>query len=76
MLFRSFNYMWISYTSFSVSCAFSYDSCLQIQNLEDEIEEKKSRVKNLEQLINESGEASVVKASLVEMQQVFTFLLF
>uniref|UniRef100_A0A7N0T253 Uncharacterized protein n=1 Tax=Kalanchoe fedtschenkoi TaxID=63787 RepID=A0A7N0T253_KALFE len=46
----------------------------QIQNLEAEIEEKKMRVKTLEQLINESGEASVVSASLVEMQQTITRL--
>ncbi|CAM8901579.1 unnamed protein product [Rhodiola kirilowii] len=47
---------------------------VQIQNLEAEIEEKKGRVQTLEQLINESGEASVVKASLVEMQQTITRL--
>lgn len=48
--------------------------CLQIENLEREIQEKKMQMRVLEQRILESGEASIANASLVEMQQVITFL--
>lgn len=44
--------------------------CMQIQNLEHEIQEKQRQMRALEQLIIESGEASIANASLVEMQQV------
>jgi len=44
---------------------------MQIQNLEREIHEKQRQMRGLEQLIIESGEASIANASLVEMQQVF-----
>lgn len=49
-------------------------SCLQIENLEREIQEKKMQMRILEQRILESGEASIANASLVEMQQVIAFL--
>lgn len=39
-------------------------------NLERDIHEKRRQMRVLEQRINESGEASVSNASLVEMQQV------
>lgn len=42
----------------------------QIQNLEQEIQEKRRQMRVLEQCIIESGEASISNASLVEMQQV------
>uniref|UniRef100_A0A1J3G4G2 Kinesin-related protein 11 n=2 Tax=Noccaea caerulescens TaxID=107243 RepID=A0A1J3G4G2_NOCCA len=41
----------------------------QIQNLEREIQEKQRQMRAIEQLIIESGEASIANASLVEMQQ-------
>lgn len=41
----------------------------QIQNLEREILEKRRQMRALEQQIAESGEASIVNASLVDMQQ-------
>ncbi|CAN4125099.1 unnamed protein product [Withania somnifera] len=41
----------------------------QIENLEREIQEKSNQMRILEQRIVENGEASVSKASLVEMQQ-------
>lgn len=44
---------------------------MQIQNLEREIQEKQRQMRAIEQLIIESGEASIANASLVEMQQVF-----
>jgi centromeric protein E len=47
------------------------NSQTQIQNLEREIHEKQRQMRGLEQLIIESGEASIANASLVEMQQVF-----
>ncbi|KAL0698589.1 hypothetical protein Bca4012_054711 [Brassica carinata] len=45
------------------------NSQTQIQNLEHEIQEKQRQMRALEQLIIESGEASIANASLVEMQQ-------
>ncbi|KAF8098547.1 hypothetical protein N665_0264s0048 [Sinapis alba] len=45
------------------------NSQTQIQNLEHEIQEKQRQMRGLEQLIIESGEASIANASLVEMQQ-------
>ncbi|KAG7623415.1 Zinc finger RING-type [Arabidopsis suecica] len=45
------------------------NSQTQIQNLEREIHEKQRQMRGLEQLIIESGEASIANASLVEMQQ-------
>ncbi|CAH2075901.1 unnamed protein product [Thlaspi arvense] len=45
------------------------NSQTQIQNLEREIQEKQRQMRALEQLIIESGEASIANASLVEMQQ-------
>ncbi|CAE6151286.1 unnamed protein product [Arabidopsis arenosa] len=45
------------------------NSQTQIQNLEREIHEKQRQMRALEQLIIESGEASIANASLVEMQQ-------
>ncbi|CAH8369297.1 unnamed protein product [Eruca vesicaria subsp. sativa] len=45
------------------------NSQTQIQNLEHEIQEKQRQMRALEQLITESGEASIANASLVEMQQ-------
>ncbi|KAJ0252458.1 Kinesin-like protein KIN-7D [Hirschfeldia incana] len=45
------------------------NSQTQIQNLENEIHEKQRQMRALEQLIIESGEASIANASLVEMQQ-------
>ncbi|KAL6218474.1 hypothetical protein ACLB2K_011685 [Fragaria x ananassa] len=44
-------------------------SKVQIENLERDIHEKRRQMRVLEQHINESGEASVSNASLVEMQQ-------
>ncbi|KAM5548696.1 kinesin-like protein KIN-7D, mitochondrial [Rosa sericea] len=44
-------------------------SKVQIENLERDIHEKRRQMRVLEQRINESGEASVSNASLVEMQQ-------
>lgn len=44
---------------------------IQIQDLEREIQEKQGQMRALEQLIIESGEASIANASLVEMQQVY-----
>lgn len=44
-------------------------SKVQIVNLERDIHEKRRQMRVLEQRINESGEASVSNASLVEMQQ-------
>ncbi|KAG4205779.1 hypothetical protein ERO13_A04G123800v2 [Gossypium hirsutum] len=41
----------------------------QIQNLEREIQEKRKQMRDLEQHIIESGEASISNASFVEMQQ-------
>lgn len=43
---------------------------LQIENLEQDIQEKKKQMMVLEQRISESGESSVANSSLVEMQQV------
>ncbi|KAL0891728.1 hypothetical protein Bca101_015711 [Brassica carinata] len=45
------------------------NSQTQIQDLEREIQEKQGQMRALEQLIIESGEASIANASLVEMQQ-------
>ncbi|CAH8356506.1 unnamed protein product [Eruca vesicaria subsp. sativa] len=45
------------------------NSQTQIQDLEREIQEKQRQMRALEQLIIESGEASIANASLVEMQQ-------
>lgn len=45
-------------------------ACLQIENLERDIHEKRRQMRVLEQRINESGEASIANASFVEMQQV------
>ncbi|CAN8276607.1 unnamed protein product [Cochlearia groenlandica] len=45
------------------------NSQTQIQNLERDIQEKQRQIRGLEQLIIESGEASIANASLVEMQQ-------
>ncbi|KAJ4880075.1 Kinesin motor family protein [Raphanus sativus] len=45
------------------------NSKTQVQNLEHEIQEKQRQMRALEQLIIESGEASIANASLVEMQQ-------
>nr|VDD47644.1 unnamed protein product [Brassica oleracea] len=45
------------------------NSQTQIHNLENEIQEKQRQMRALEQLIIESGEASIANASLVEMQQ-------
>ncbi|KAL1190254.1 Kinesin-like protein KIN-7D [Cardamine amara subsp. amara] len=45
------------------------NSQTQIQSLELEIQEKQRQMRALEQLIIESGEASIANASLVEMQQ-------
>lgn len=42
----------------------------QIENLEREIEEKRTQMRVLEQRIVESGEASAANAPIVEMQQV------
>ncbi|KAK4337869.1 hypothetical protein RND71_042356 [Anisodus tanguticus] len=47
----------------------------QIQNLECEIQEKRKQMRMLEQRIVESGEASVAKASFVEMQQTLMKLM-
>ncbi|KAK2978273.1 hypothetical protein RJ640_017124 [Escallonia rubra] len=44
-------------------------SKIQVQNLEREIQEKRRQMRVLEQRINESGEASVANASMVDMQQ-------
>ncbi|KAB2635538.1 kinesin-related protein 4-like [Pyrus ussuriensis x Pyrus communis] len=41
----------------------------QIENLECDIHEKRRQMRVLEQCINESGEASIANASMVEMQQ-------
>ncbi|KAM2947293.1 hypothetical protein FF1_034439 [Malus domestica] len=41
----------------------------QIENLECDIHEKRRQMRVLEQRINESGEASIANASMVEMQQ-------
>ncbi|KAL2329003.1 hypothetical protein Fmac_022430 [Flemingia macrophylla] len=50
-------------------------SKIQIENLEQEIQEKKKQMMVLEQRIVESGESSVAKSSLVEMQQTITRLM-
>ncbi|XP_072963302.1 kinesin-like protein KIN-7K, chloroplastic [Typha angustifolia] len=50
-------------------------SKIQIQNLEHEMEEKRRQMRVLEQRIMESGEASMVNASLVDMQQKVTQLM-
>lgn len=42
----------------------------QIENLEREIEEKRTQMRVLEQRIVDSGEASAANAPIVEMQQV------
>ncbi|KAF8109554.1 hypothetical protein N665_0094s0023 [Sinapis alba] len=47
----------------------------QRQNLENEIQEKQRQMRALEQLIIESGEASIANSSLVEMQQKVTSLM-
>ncbi|KAH0753270.1 hypothetical protein KY285_006418 [Solanum tuberosum] len=47
----------------------------QIENLEREIQEKRNQMRMLEQRIVENGEASVSKASLVEMQQTLMKLM-
>ncbi|PHU04707.1 Kinesin-related protein 11 [Capsicum chinense] len=47
----------------------------QIENLEREIQEKRNQMRILEQRIVENGEASVSKASLVEMQQTLMKLM-
>lgn len=43
---------------------------LQIENLEQEIQEKRKQLRVLEQRIIECGESSVADSSRVEMQQV------
>lgn len=48
---------------------------LQIENLEQDIQEKKKQMMVLEQRIIESGESSVANSSLVEMQQVAILIL-
>nr|GMC87536.1 kinesin-like protein KIN-7D, mitochondrial isoform X1 [Ipomoea batatas] len=47
----------------------------QIQTLECEIQEKRKQMRMLEQQIAASGEASIAKASMVEMQQTLTKLM-
>ncbi|XP_041998049.1 kinesin-like protein KIN-7D, mitochondrial isoform X3 [Salvia splendens] len=47
----------------------------QIENLEREIQEKRTQMRVLEQRIVDSGEASVASASMVEMQQTITKLM-
>ncbi|CAN4087062.1 unnamed protein product [Withania somnifera] len=47
----------------------------QMENLEREIQEKRNQMRILEQRIVEKGEASVSKASLVEMQQTLMKLM-
>ncbi|XP_022968894.1 kinesin-like protein KIN-7M, chloroplastic [Cucurbita maxima] len=49
-------------------------SKVQIQNLEQEIQEKKRQMRALEQRINEGSEPSISSASMVEMQQTVTRL--
>ncbi|CAJ1933603.1 unnamed protein product [Sphenostylis stenocarpa] len=50
-------------------------SKIQIENLEQDIQEKRKQMSILEQRIIESGESSVANTSLVEMQQVAILLL-
>ncbi|XP_020239431.1 kinesin-like protein KIN-7D, mitochondrial isoform X2 [Cajanus cajan] len=50
-------------------------SKIQIENLEQDIEEKRKQMMVLEQRIVESGESSVANSSLVEMQQTITRLM-
>ncbi|XP_050366543.1 kinesin-like protein KIN-7D, mitochondrial isoform X2 [Argentina anserina] len=50
-------------------------SKVQIENLEHDIHEKRRQMRILEQRINESGEASVSNATLVEMQQTVNRLM-
>ncbi|XP_022953120.1 kinesin-like protein KIN-7D, mitochondrial [Cucurbita moschata] len=50
-------------------------SKVQIQNLEQEIQEKKRQMRALEQRINEGSEPSISSASMVEMQQTVTRLM-
>ncbi|CAI0437859.1 unnamed protein product [Linum tenue] len=45
------------------------NSKFQIQNLENEIQEKRRQMRALEQRIIESGEASIANGSLIDMQQ-------
>ncbi|KEH30458.1 kinesin-like protein KIN-7D, mitochondrial isoform X2 [Medicago truncatula] len=47
----------------------------QIENLEQEIQEKRNQLRGLEQRIIESGQTSVANPSLVEMQQTVTRLM-
>lgn len=47
----------------------------QIENLEQEIQEKRKQMRGLEQRIIESGQTSVANPSLVEMQQTVTRLM-
>ncbi|XP_031127100.1 kinesin-like protein KIN-7D, mitochondrial [Ipomoea triloba] len=47
----------------------------QIETLEREIQEKRKQMRMLEQQIAASGEASIAKASMVEMQQTLTKLM-
>ncbi|PNY04024.1 kinesin motor catalytic domain protein [Trifolium pratense] len=47
----------------------------QIENLEQEIQEKRKQMRGIEQRIIESGETSVANTSLVEMQQTVTRLM-
>uniref|UniRef100_K7LP70 Kinesin-like protein n=1 Tax=Glycine max TaxID=3847 RepID=K7LP70_SOYBN len=49
-------------------------SKIQIENLEQDIQEKKKQMMVLEQRISESGESSVANSSLVEMQQAIARL--
>ncbi|KAL4037853.1 hypothetical protein IC575_001454 [Cucumis melo] len=50
-------------------------SKVQIQNLEQEIQEKKLQMRALEQRISEGGESSISSASMVELQQTVTRLM-
>lgn len=43
---------------------------LQIENLEQEIQEKRKQMRVLEQRLIETGESSMANSSLVDMQQV------
>ncbi|CAJ2679355.1 unnamed protein product [Trifolium pratense] len=47
----------------------------QIENLEQEIQEKRKQMRGIEQRIIESGETSVANTTLVEMQQTVTRLM-
>ncbi|OIW08734.1 hypothetical protein TanjilG_03410 [Lupinus angustifolius] len=47
----------------------------QIENLEQDIQEKRKQMRVLEQRISESGESSIANSSLVEIQQTITRLI-